>query len=127
VSDPARVDARLDVPPEPSAVRQVRAFVRSALAGSVDEDALDTIVLLTSEVVTNAILHAKTASELHLVRLPDVVRVEIADRSPAIPERRVLDFTSASGRGLAIVEAVAIRWGVEGAAASKRVWFEVRA
>jgi anti-sigma regulatory factor (Ser/Thr protein kinase) len=127
VSDLARVDARLEVPPEPSAVRQVRAFVRSALATSVDEEALDTIVLLTSEVVTNAILHTRTASEVHLVRLSDVVRVEIADRSPAIPEPRLLDFTSASGRGLAIVEAIALRWGVERGAASKRVWFEVRA
>ncbi len=123
----ARVDARLDVPLEPSAVSRVRAFVRSALAGAIDEEALDTVLLLTSEVVTNAILHAKTPSEVRLIRLHDAVRVEVADASTLLPERRFFDFDSASGRGLAIVEAVAARWGIEPAAAHKTVWFEVPA
>jgi anti-sigma regulatory factor (Ser/Thr protein kinase) len=108
-------------------VAQVRAFVRDALAGTVDEDVLDTIVMLTSEVVTNAILHAKTPSVVRLRRHPDVVRVEVTDGSAALPERRMFDFASASGRGLAIVEAVAVRWGTDRAASSKTVWFEVTA
>jgi anti-sigma regulatory factor (Ser/Thr protein kinase) len=121
------VETRFEVPPEPSAVARVRALVRSALAGTIDEHVLDTIVLLTSEVVTNAILHAKTPSVLRLRRLSDVVRVEVTDGSSALPERRVFDFASASGRGLALVEAVAARWGTDRAASSKTVWFEVSA
>ncbi len=123
----AWVDARLDVPPEPSAVSRVRAFVRSALAGAINEEALDTVLLLTSEVVTNAILHARTPSEVRLIRLPEAVRVEVADGSTLLPERRFFDFDSASGRGLAIVEAVAARWGIEPAGAHKTVWFELPA
>lgn len=122
------VDARLDVAPDPSAVSGARAFVRSALEGVVDDETVDTVVLLASEIITNAVLHARTASEVRVMRLGDVVRVEVADGSTALPEQRVFDFSSASGRGLAIVEAAAVRWGTERASATaKKVWFEVRA
>lgn len=120
------IDARLDVAPDPMAVREARAFIRSTLTQALDDHSLDTVVLLSSELITNAVLHAKTAIQVRVVRRRDVVRIEVADESSALPERRMFDFSSASGRGLAIVEAAAARWGVERApGTAKKVWFEV--
>ena len=129
VPDVQTVNATLAVEAHPSAVREARSFLRRTLvAAAVADDVIDTILLLASEVVTNAVIHARTTSELRVIRTATVVRVEVADSSVLVPEMRVFDFESASGRGLAIVQAVASRWGVDQLSeAGKLVWFEVAA
>jgi anti-sigma regulatory factor (Ser/Thr protein kinase) len=123
------LEATIAVEAHPAAVGEARRFLRRALSDAgVDEEVVDVVLLLASEVITNAVIHARSSSEIRVMRLPAAVRVEVADTSKALPERRVFDFESASGRGLAIVDAVAARWGVEAIPGDgKFVWFEVAA
>ncbi|MCW2566075.1 MAG: hypothetical protein JWN54_172 [Mycobacterium sp.] len=80
-----------------------------------------------SELVTNAVTHA--GSEVHLVIGRGghyaVLRVEVADFSAEPPRLGGFDLDALSGRGLALVEALADRWGVETHNSGKRVWFEL--
>ncbi len=87
---------------------------------------VDTVELLTSEVVTNALVHARSAPELSVEVRQDVVRVEVSDASAIEPVLQQPDLESASGRGIAIVETLAAGWGVEQMPDDgKLVWFEV--
>lgn len=92
----------------------------------VGDQVVDTVELLTSELVTNAVIHARSGPEL-LVRLGDrVVHVEVCDGDANPPTRRPRAMDAASGRGIAIVEELATEWGVEHIPDDgKRVWFEV--
>jgi anti-sigma regulatory factor (Ser/Thr protein kinase) len=86
---------------------------------------VDTVELLTSEVVTNAIVHAESAPEL-VVRVADArVRVEVHDGSSAVPVVLHPDPYAQAGRGMTIVDRLAQDWGVEHVPSGKRVWFEV--
>ena len=84
-----------------------------------------TVELLTSEVVTNALVHAQSAPNLCVSLGGDRVRVVVQDDSSAVPQRRLLDRAAASGKGLVIVDELAGAWGVEHVPHGKRVWFEV--
>ena len=81
--------------------------------------------LLTSEVVTNAIVHGTSAPALAVRLGGDRVRVTVEDDCPAVPLTRLMDPTCASGRGMVIVEKLSGAWGVEHVPQGKRVWFEV--
>ncbi|MCW2776907.1 MAG: putative sensor protein [Frankiales bacterium] len=110
----------------PAGLRRARALVRERWGGTLPPDRLDTVVLLTSEVVTNAMLHAGGTVRLRLRGLPDRVRVEVRDRSPRLPQqRRVLDVERVSGRGLHLLRQLASRSGADLEAGGKVVWFEV--
>ena len=111
---------RIEVPAERSSPRVARRFVAEQLG---DVDCVDDVALLTSELVTNAVLHACSPAEVTVVRRPRLVRIEVADADPTTPRKRAPD--DRGGRGLHMVEAVADRWGVEPLAAGKVVWFEV--
>ena len=102
-----------------------RTFARRA-AGSSAAD-IDTVVLLVSEVVTNAVLHARSDIRLEVQASADTVRVEVHDGSPVEPRVHHYRLTSGTGRGLRMVEQLARRWGVEHdvARGGKVVWFEV--
>jgi anti-sigma regulatory factor (Ser/Thr protein kinase) len=101
---------------------------RSALMALVE-----IAVLLTSEVVTNAVVHADPdalASEL-VVRLAvtdDVVRIEVHDDGPGAPTVGDGAADDEFGRGMVLVEHLASAWGVvPDPVGGKSVWFEVRA
>lgn len=72
----------------------------------------DTAALLTSEVVTNAILHARTPVELVVRRLGKGVSVEVTDGSRRQPRTRRATPESTNGRGLALVEQLASTWDI---------------
>ena len=78
-----------------------------------------------TELVTNAVLHART--ELHLVieTEPGMVRLRVEDRSPGTPILRHYDTDDVTGRGLALVEMLATRWGVDPRPEGKSVWCEI--
>ncbi|MGH3309460.1 MAG: SpoIIE family protein phosphatase [Streptomyces sp.] len=112
-------------------VATARAFVRDTLQGWGLGDIVDDAVVLTSELVTNAVVHAGTAAEVVCLRDGDGVRVEVVDR---YPERELpLQDPGAvlgspdreGGRGLLLCAALAARWGVDYTAADKRVWFRL--
>jgi anti-sigma regulatory factor (Ser/Thr protein kinase) len=86
---------------------------------------LDVVTLLVSEVVTNAIVHAGTDVEVSVELKPDAVRIEVSDEAVGLPAPRDATDEETSGRGLALVEALASEWGVDSRPEGKVVWFEV--
>ncbi|MGW8377345.1 SpoIIE family protein phosphatase [Streptomyces sp. ODS28] len=112
-------------------VATARAFVRDTLQGWGLGDIVDDAVVLTSELVTNAVVHAGTAAEVICLREEDCVRVEVVDRYPEreLPLQDPGHITAnpdrEGGRGLLLCAALASRWGVDYTAADKRVWFRL--
>ncbi|MGI8631273.1 MAG: ATP-binding protein [Solirubrobacterales bacterium] len=111
----------------PTSVGAARRFVRDVLSSrQVSDGVIDIVELLTSEVVTNAIVHGQSGPKLAVTVVGDVVRVAVHDLSPEVPVRRPRRFDEESGRGVLIVAELASSWGVEHESdGSKRVWFEV--
>ncbi|MET7540888.1 SpoIIE family protein phosphatase [Streptomyces sp. NPDC005349] len=125
----ARAAATFD--PVGRSVATARAFVRDTLQGWGFPDIIDDAVVLTSELVTNAVVHAGTSAEVLCLRTDDGVRVEVADR---YPEREIPLQQSAinmgnpdreGGRGLQLCAALATRWGVDYTPTHKLVWFQL--
>ena len=81
--------------------------------------------LLTSELVTNAVLHAATPLCITLHILPDRIRVDVADGNPAFPALKEYGRDAATGRGLTLFNSLASNWGVQAVAGGKIVWFEL--
>jgi two-component sensor histidine kinase len=118
--------AEVALRPEPSSVREARRYVSDELTSVGFDGAAMTAELLVSELVTNAILHARTPVRLSVdVVGDDVIRVAVADDSPRAPQQRRHSVDSGTGRGLLLVERMARRWGVEVGSAGKVVWFEL--
>lgn len=117
----------LDLPTRPSSARDARRFVGDALLGrGIDDDTLDTTLLLTSELVTNALVHAGGGITVRVVAAADGVRVEVGDDARQLPVRRDAASQDTSGRGLDLVEHLARRWGVTPVDGDgKTVWFEI--
>lgn len=127
----AVIDATLRLSPEPASVAKARRFVGSTLGTWGETGAVDVVVLLTSEVVTNAVLHAGPhhAGEemvMELVWDEDVIRVEVKDHAGRLPVARHIPG-ALGGRGLPILDALASAWGVTPCHSGKVVWFEVQA
>ncbi|GGW69624.1 hypothetical protein GCM10010381_63100 [Streptomyces xantholiticus] len=125
----ARAAASFD--PVGRSVATARAFVRDTLQGWGHSDVVDDAVVLTSELVTNAVIHAGTAADVLCLRSEDGVRVEVADRYPEreVPiqgaGRTIANLDSENGRGLLLCAALASRWGVEYTPTHKTVWFQL--
>jgi PAS domain S-box-containing protein len=118
------------LPPAPDSARQARRFVGDVLAtAGVDADRRDTAVLLTSELVTNGIVHALTDLQVTVEATSTWVRVEVVDGNPNLPQRRDYDDHEAmTGRGLEMLELLADELGVQPLADDgKRVWFRLGA
>ncbi len=81
--------------------------------------------LLTSELVTNAVLHAATPMCITLHTLPDRIRVDVADGNPAFPSVKEYGKDAATGRGLTLFNTLASNWGVQAVEGGKIVWFEL--
>lgn len=113
---------------EPQEVARVRhaladALVRWGVAG----DTSDVAVLLTSEIVTNAIRHGHPPVLVHAELLGLGLRVAVDDggHEPVAPVAQVR-WDDRGGRGLHLVQALAHDWGVRDAPGGKQVWFELR-
>ncbi|MER7111829.1 SpoIIE family protein phosphatase, partial [Streptomyces sp. NPDC000229] len=112
-------------------VATARAFVRDTLQGWGYTDVVDDAVVLTSELVTNAVIHAGTAADVLCLRTENGVRIEVADRYPEreVPlqgtSRSLSNPDSENGRGLLLCAALASRWGVEYSPTRKHVWFQL--
>ena len=110
---------------EASAPGAARRFLRRALATQNLDGFGDVSELLTTELVTNVVLHARSPITVRLLTSGDRLRVEVDDASnkalvpqPADPERP-------SGKGLLLVDKLASDWGVDTRADGKTVWFEI--
>ncbi|MFE9925910.1 SpoIIE family protein phosphatase [Streptomyces sp. NPDC005774] len=112
-------------PPEPESVAEARRFVRATLDEAAPET-LDTAQLLVSELVTNAVLHARTEIEVTARAGDGGILVRVSDRRP---ERGLVPYGgpayTGTGQGLVLVERLASRHGVDTGDAVKTVWFEL--
>jgi anti-sigma regulatory factor (Ser/Thr protein kinase) len=115
----------VDLPPEPSSATRARTLAREQLEATCSKDIIDTIALLVTELVTNAILHARTPMSLTVDSLPHHVRICVEDASSERPTVQQYDASAVTGRGLALVEQLASSWGVDATPAGKVVWCEV--
>ena len=113
----------LTIPAELASVRTARLFARDVVLGWDLSRLADDVQLGTSELVTNAVQHAR--SEVLLVlRLKDQLVVEAHDAEPELSRPPAAqDLLAASGRGLAIIEAISSDWGVRQSPRGKAVWF----
>lgn len=100
-------------------------MVLDALAEWALEDLCDEAALLVSEVVTNSVLHAGGTIDLTVRRRGNGIRVEVGDRSAAMPSPRSYAGDSVTGRGLEILDLTATNWGAELSEEGKVVWFEL--
>jgi anti-sigma regulatory factor (Ser/Thr protein kinase) len=114
------------LPFAPGAVPHARAVVGERVAGFPDRLIADA-ELLTSEVVSNAVMHGAPPLRLGVTTHADGVRVEVLDGSDVLPRLPTGDVhpDSPGGRGLRIVDALASAWGVEAGTDGKTVWFHV--
>ncbi|WP_413761271.1 ATP-binding protein [Streptomyces sp. MMBL 11-3] len=147
---------QLEIRPDPAEVGRARRWARSRLAGSgieADEPLAETLVLLVSELVTNAVVHTGRPAVLRLSvpvtaagpaarpgagpgavpgageravgEVVATVRLEVVDASARAPRPRCADGDDTNGRGLALVDGLADRWGWSSEGAGKRIWCEV--
>ena len=124
VPGPSAVTEHLKLDPVPASVGVARSFVRDVLGG-VDQDLLDTAVLLSSELVTNAILHAHTPVQLGVCVDGGRALVCVADRMPGSEPLTPRDHSGdrPGGRGLALVADLSDDWGTTTFTGGKTVWF----
>jgi anti-sigma regulatory factor (Ser/Thr protein kinase) len=119
----SRAAATLHLPARAQTVALARRHVREQLS-AWDLDALvDAVVLLTSEVVTNMIIHSGGDGHLEMQRHGAGVRVTIIDTSPVMPTQRRHSTTATTGRGCQLLQDLSDDWGSETHGTGKAVWF----
>ena len=116
----------ISLPADPRAAGLARAVVRDRLRAWGMDDLVDVVALLSSELVTNALLHTSSSPRLQVTREGDDVRVTVVDSSPAAPLRRQHGRTAMTGRGLELLEKLADDWGWTTDDRGKVVWVLVR-
>ncbi|MCW2569463.1 MAG: hypothetical protein JWN54_3560 [Mycobacterium sp.] len=119
------VERGLQLGDEPDAVPRARRFTAVALATVACPGLRADAELVVSELVTNAILHGTGPVALRVAPRPDGVRVEVQDGNRATPVRALSNPDAMTGRGIALVESLARRWGVEPVERGKVVWAEL--
>jgi anti-sigma regulatory factor (Ser/Thr protein kinase) len=114
----------LHLEPTVASTPLARHWVAARLRGLPDEIA-GCAALLTSELVTNAVLHAATPMSVTLHVLPGRIRIDVADGDPTFPAMKEYSRDAATGRGLTLFNALAADWGVLPVEGGKIVWFEL--
>ena len=102
-----------------------RRFVTTALHQLGADQLAELAELLVSELVTNAVLHARTTITLEVQLIGGGVRVGVIDASRRGPRQRDYSKEATTGRGLTLVESLASSWGSEPTSNGKTVWFEL--
>ena len=124
VTTPATAPSRR-LPPVAQSVREARRFLEVALPRT-DGDTLYTAQLLTSELVTNAVLHAGTGIDVRAWESNGRVHVRVTDEMPSrLPTPHEQAPDAGTGRGLHMVEHLSAACGVEVSPSGKTVWFEL--
>ncbi|MEU6660559.1 ATP-binding protein [Streptomyces sp. NPDC046821] len=129
------LQVQLEVGADPAEVGRARRWARSRLAGSgigADEPLAETLILIVSELVTNAVVHTGCPAVLRML-LPGLpadasartVRVEVADASARPPAPRHAHGDETNGRGLELVDGLADRWGWRPEGTGKAIWCEI--
>ncbi len=114
-------------PASTSSVPAARVLVCRTLLQWGLHEANDLAQMLVSELVTNAVLHARTEFTVAVRRIGERVRITVTDGSRSLPQQRRYGSDSTTGRGLRLVASLSADWGVDPDSGGKSVWFEVRA
>ncbi|MQY15772.1 hypothetical protein SRB5_59630 [Streptomyces sp. RB5] len=111
--------------PQPAAVGRMRRITTDFLTlWNVRASLADDIVLLVSELVTNAVQHGEGDIDLYLRHADETIRIEVTDDNPTAPVPRPAAPYDTSGRGLFLVTILAHRWGT--ADDGRTTWCTVR-
>jgi anti-sigma regulatory factor (Ser/Thr protein kinase) len=119
------VNIETQLAPDPMSARAARQLIEAALQRWGDDDSTEVAALLTTELVTNAIVHARTDFALRVTTDQDRLRVEVSDSSHDPPRLVPIQDAEEHGRGLHLVHALSASWGVDWRADGKAVWFEL--
>jgi serine phosphatase RsbU (regulator of sigma subunit)/anti-sigma regulatory factor (Ser/Thr protein kinase) len=119
--------ATMLVPAEPTGPSRVRQWMSTRLREwSVPEQVIGAAILCTSELTTNALLHAGTPARVHIDLSTQRLLVSVADtgtRGSVTPTKA--DTMSSRGRGLGLIEELSDAWGTDPSVRGATVWFEI--
>lgn len=122
----ARDEEELALPRDTASAAVARRWVVATCARWGCERELDQIMLVVSELVTNAVVHARSSCTLRLSRRGDSVRVDVVDGGEGSPDLHRPDESAENGRGLYLISAMSSAWGVEPmTSGGKSVWAEL--
>ncbi|MBQ1017155.1 SpoIIE family protein phosphatase [Micromonospora sp. D93] len=119
--------ASMEVPAEPTAPSRVRHWLTGQLTEwQVPESVIGAAVLCTSELTTNALLHAGTAARVEIDLSAERLLVSVADSGTrGTVTRARTDTLSSRGRGLGLIEELSDAWGTDPSVRGSTVWFEI--
>jgi anti-sigma regulatory factor (Ser/Thr protein kinase) len=121
-------EARVALPADVASVPATRRFLAGVLRSWRMPEVIEgDVLLLSSELATNAVRHAGSDFTVIVRYDGERLRVEVGDGSRAMPRKRSPELDDVSGRGLVLVDVLAAAWGVLPTLEGKRVWFEVPA
>ena len=123
---PGALVRQFAVPAEPAAVGPARRELREALSRwDVGPDTIDAAMLCMSELVTNAVVHAASGCRVHVANTSGTITVTVRSAgSPVLPPDAATDGSlEVHGRGLALVDALASRWGSDLDGGGFTAWF----
>ncbi|MFF4014618.1 SpoIIE family protein phosphatase [Streptomyces sp. NPDC001843] len=111
----------------PEAVRHARRFTRRTLRGwDLPADDIDAVLLVVSELVTNALVHTGGQVRLDLTFVSRRLRVAVTDASPRTPVKPTsIGWEATGGRGILLVDAVSAAWGTLPVSGGKQVWADL--
>ncbi|MFD7666266.1 ATP-binding protein [Streptomyces sp. NPDC059788] len=115
------------LPRTPESAATARRLVHNALSAWGLEELAGDGALIVSELVSNAVQHARSRSIRVTITRPEAARVRIGvvDKSKRLPMSRQPDGEDEHGRGLTLVEALSRYWGTDPLPWGKRVWAEL--
>lgn len=116
---------RLVLQPVPRSARAAREFVRRTCTLWELETVVEPALLVVSELVTNAVRHARTGLTVGLRLRTDHLLVEVEDQDSRPPVLQHNDRDALGGRGLILIDALSRSWGSQPCPVGKVVWAEL--
>ncbi len=121
-----RAPVVLNLPCEALSPRKARRLVRDHCADWGLDDLAEPAELVVTELVTNAVTHARTECQVRLMRSGARLRVEVVDRGGGSPDMRAAGNDDEHGRGMLLVSMLSGAWGVDSApGGGKRIWADL--
>jgi anti-sigma regulatory factor (Ser/Thr protein kinase) len=121
------VDAHLTLRGDLRSPTEARRFVARTLSPLLGREDVETAMLVTSELVTTAALHAGTECEIELRGTPGGLVIRVSDFDKQVDlKRKAFGAEMTTGRGLRLLEVLSRRWGIEPCDRGKTVWCELR-
>ena len=111
--------------PTPTAVPAARRAVREHVLARGQEDLLDAVELVLSELVGNVVVHVGGDVTVKATVTEDEVLVEVSDRSPVAPHLRIFSQVSATGRGMRLVHTLSSDYGLRTQEDGKTIWVRI--